>query len=481
LEYVITSNPAVIYTANPRPDLSDFDPTYTSKRVAELTGFEPEDFIEHPETWHDRVFPDDLHRYYAELPILWKEGQHSFEYRFLHKDGTCRWIREEAKAIHDASGKPVEVMGYWSDITGQKQAEAVLQESERRFRQLVESSPVAMAVLSGLQEEVLLVNKKFTELFGYTMEDVPDLAHWWPLAYPDEKYREELKATWAARVQHATKKHGEIEPIEATVTCKDGSLRHVEVHASSIGDRNLVSLVDLTERRRIEEMKDRFMSAVTHELRTPLASIKGYLDLVLSGESGPVLSEVKSNLEVVERNTDRLTSLTDDLLDIQRLQSGKLQVNLEPIDLREVIEHATSEIKPFMKEKKQRFNVGVSKEPLPILGDRVRLSQVLMNLLSNASKFTPEGGEIRLTVRDDERIVVVKVADTGIGLRKEDLAGVFEPFAAIKKPTHIKGTGLGLSVTKGLIEAHTGRIWAESAGEGKGATFTFALLKRVVK
>jgi signal transduction histidine kinase len=250
---------------------------------------------------------------------------------------------------------------------------------------------------------------------------------------------------------------------------------------SSIGGRNLVSLVDLTERKRIEEMKDRFMSAVTHELRTPLASIKGYLDLVLSGESGPVLSEVKSNLEVVERNTDRLTSLTDDLLDIQRLQSGKLQVNLEPIDLREVIEHATSEIKPFMKEKKQRFNVGVSKEPLPILGDRVRLSQVLMNLLSNASKFTPEGGEIRLTVRDDEKIVVVKVTDTGIGLRKQDLARVFEPFAAIKKPTHIKGTGLGLSVTKGLIEAHTGRIWAESAGEGKGATFTFALLKRLVK
>ena len=482
LEYVVSANPAVIYTGRPRADFSDFDATYMSRRVSELTGFEPKDFIGHPEVWYDRVFPDDLSRYYAELPLLWKEGQHAFEYRFLHKDGTCRWIREEAKVIRDGSGKPVEVMGYWSDITAEKQAEAVLKESERRFRQLVENSPVAMAVLFGLQEEeIMLVNKKFTELFGYTIQDVPDLAHWWPLAFPDEKYREEIKATWTGRAEQAVREQREMEPMEATITCKDGSLRHIEVHMSSIGDRNVASLVDLTERKRIEDMRDSFVSAVTHELRTPLISIKGYLEFVLSGRSGPVSREVESNLEVVKRNTDRLASLTDDLLDIRRLQSGKLQVNLEPIDFRTIIEHATSEIKPFMNEKQERFKVAVPRKPLLILGDPVRLSQVLMNLLSNASKFTPEGGEVRLTVKDAKEMIVVKVTDTGIGIRKEDLGRVFEPFASIKKPSHIKGTGLGLSVTKGLVEAHTGKIWAESPGEGKGSTFVFALPKRVVK
>jgi PAS domain S-box-containing protein len=481
LEYVITANPAVIYTGRPRPDLSDYDVTYMSNKVRELTGFGPEDYIGHPETWYDRVFPDDLRRYYGELPLLWKKGEHAFEYRFMHKNGTCRWIREEMAVNRDVSGKPVEVMGYWIDITELKQAEAVLRESEHRFRQLVESSPVAMAVLSGLQEGTMLVNEKFTELFGYTVEDVSDSARWWTLAYPDEKYREELKAKWTKRAEKAIKEHGEIEPMEATVRCKDGSIRHVEVHMSSIGDNNLVSLVDLTERKRIEEMKDSFMSAVTHELRTPLTSIKGYLDFVLSGESGPVSIEVESNLEVVKRNTDRLTSLTDELLDIQRLQSGKLQVNLEPIDFTEITRHAASEIKPFIQAKKQRFSVTVPKRPSWIFGDTVRLSQVLMNLLSNASKFTPEGGEIRLTVEDDKSSIVVKVADTGIGLRREDITAVFEPFAAIKKPTDIKGTGLGLSVTKGLVEAHMGRIWAESPGEGRGATFTFTLPKQEVK
>jgi PAS domain S-box-containing protein len=352
LERVITGNPAVIFTGRPRPDLSDLDTTYMSRSVVSLLGFRPQDLIGHPEMWQARVHPDDLRRYYAELPLLWKEGEHTFEYRFLHKDGNYLWIREEAKVIRDAAGKPAEVMGYWTDVSKEKQ---------------------------------------------------------------------------------------------------------------------------------MDEIRDRFISAVTHELRTPLVSIGGYLDLVLSGESGPVSSEVKSNLEVVKRNSDRLTSLTDELLDIQRLQSGRLQVNLQTIDFREIIRHATSEIKPFIKAKKQNFNVVVPKRPLMALVDPTRMSQVLMNLLSNASKFTPEGGRIRLTVRDDRHIIVVKVADTGIGLRREDLTRAFEPFAAIKKPTHIKGTGLGLSVTKGLVEAHMGRIWAESPGEGNGATFTFALPKRGVK
>ena len=128
LEYVVTSNPAVIFTGKPRPDLSNFDATYMSKNVVSLLGFEPENYIE---IWNDRVHPEDLRRYLAEVPLLWKDGQHTFEYRFLHKDGAYRWIREEAKVIRDAAGKPVEVMGYWTDVTERKRMEAQLAESQR--------------------------------------------------------------------------------------------------------------------------------------------------------------------------------------------------------------------------------------------------------------------------------------------------------------------------------------------------------------
>jgi len=131
LEHVITSNPAALITGKPRADLSDYDVTYMSDRVVEMLGFEPQQFIGHPEFWDGRVHPDDLRRYLTEVPELWKKGQRTFECRFLHKDGTYHWIREEAKVIRDADGKPTEVNGYWTDVTERKRLEEELAKSQR--------------------------------------------------------------------------------------------------------------------------------------------------------------------------------------------------------------------------------------------------------------------------------------------------------------------------------------------------------------
>jgi PAS domain S-box-containing protein len=131
LDYVVTSNPAVIFSAKPRADYSDYNVAYMSDRVVEMLGFEPRQFIGHPEFWDAHVHPDDLRRYPMEVSELWKEGQSIFEYRFLHKDGVYRWIREEAKVIRDVAGKPVEVMGYWIDVTERKRMEELLAEARR--------------------------------------------------------------------------------------------------------------------------------------------------------------------------------------------------------------------------------------------------------------------------------------------------------------------------------------------------------------
>jgi len=236
-------------------------------------------------------------------------------------------------------------------------------------------------------------------------------------------------------------------------------------------------LLDVTRRRELEKIRDQFISVVTHELRTPLTSIKGYVDDVLTGEVGEMSEQVASSLLVVKRNADRLLDLVNELLEIRRLESGRFQLDLTLFDFREIVNHCAQEIKPLIDEKGQILRIENPERPVTIRGDRTRLIQVFMNLLNNANKFTPEGGNIVLRVEERGESVRIRVSDTGIGIRKEDLERVFEPFAAIEKPTYVKGTGLGLSVTKGLVEAHRGKIWAESLGEGKGTTFIVVLPK----
>jgi signal transduction histidine kinase len=241
---------------------------------------------------------------------------------------------------------------------------------------------------------------------------------------------------------------------------------------------------EIAHRGRLQEqlrlsmkVRDRFMSITTHELRTPLASIKSYLDIIDLEDPKSIPDSVKSSLEVIKRNTARLQSLTDDILDIQRMTAKRMKLNFEPLNFREIIDHSVSEIKPLIGEKKQKFSLKIPEKPLMVNGDKVRLSQVMANLLGNAQKFTPEKGDVTLQITDEKSYFEVKVTDSGMGIKKEDFKRIFEPFAAIKKATYVKGTGLGLSVTKGLVTEHGGKIWAESPGLGKGSTFTFTLPK----
>jgi PAS domain S-box-containing protein len=233
---------------------------------------------------------------------------------------------------------------------------------------------------------------------------------------------------------------------------------------------------DITEHKRLQSMKDHFIVAVTHELRTPLVSIKGYVDHIIAKE--PNLSDsLRSKIEVVKRNTDRLLELTDDLLNIQDMETGRLEFKFETINLHETFVQCLEDIQPILREKGQEVRLEVPGKPIPVLCDRLRLNEILMNLLTNANKFTPRDRSITIRVEEDDTTVTISITDNGIGIEKKDLERVFEPFAVVEKPTYFKGTGLGLSLTKRLVEAQGGRIWATSTGKGQGATFAFTLPK----
>ena len=221
-------------------------------------------------------------------------------------------------------------------------------------------------------------------------------------------------------------------------------------------------------------MQDNFMTMATHELKTPLASITGYTELIRKGITGEVPEKIDDVLAVVERNANRLHDLINDILDIRRLESGHLTTTLAPLMLQDSTQAIEEEARPQFTFKKQTFEIRIPPDLPSVNADGQRIKQLIHHLLSNASTFTPEGGTITLEAKDVGERVEVSVSDTGIGIEGKDLERVFERFPDLKRA---QGLGLGLSICKGLIGLHGGEIWAESEGIGKGATFRFTLQK----
>ena len=227
--------------------------------------------------------------------------------------------------------------------------------------------------------------------------------------------------------------------------------------------------------RELDRLKDEFLSLVSHELRTPLTSIRGYLDLVLQGEAGEINAEQRRFLEAVERNSGRLQRLVGDLLFVAQADAGRLSLERARVDLSELAAHCVEESAPAATEKS--VSLVLLAEPVPsLVGDRGRLAQVLDNLVSNALKFTPEGGTVQVRTRAEGDSVVLEVEDTGIGIPAADQARLFERFfrSAVAEDQAIPGTGLGLAIVKAIVEAHSGEI-AISSREGLGTTFRVAL------
>ena len=231
------------------------------------------------------------------------------------------------------------------------------------------------------------------------------------------------------------------------------------------------ALAEQNERlRELDRLKDEFIALVSHELRTPLTSIHGYLELVLDGGAGELGPEQQRFLSVVERNTKRLMQLVGDLLFMAQVEAGKLALDLEEVDLKEVLAECLEAAKPVADDRQVELVTDLAETP-SMLGDRSRLAQVLDNLISNALKFTPASGSVSVRVSHTGRDAVVEVADTGVGIPTEEQDRLFERFFRSSNATEqaIPGSGLGLTIAKTIIERHEGSIEIESA-EGKGTT-----------
>lgn len=429
-------------------------------------------------------------------------------------DGVRRWIAANGEIEYDRDGNPAWLIGTIQDITDRKESELMLQQSEARFRSLADVSPVPFA-LNDDQMTVKYLNPAFTRIFGYSIDDIPTLDHWWPLAYPDPLYRQWVADTWIERLHKAAEENAPIEPLEVNIRCKDGSQRTV-IASAAILDSNdlenlhLVILFDITERKlaeqelqlyrenlealvnertrelsdakeqaeRANQLKSVFLSNMSHEFRTPMHAILSYGHLgqetIERGEGD--IAKHKKYFDRIVDSGNRLMVLINDLLDLSKLEAGKIQLNLAVSNLHQIARDAIAEVDILAGGKGIQIDSSALTTELLVECDAFRIGQVIRNLLSNAIKFSPEKSLIVLkTEFIDATTAAFLVIDQGVGIPESELVSIFDEFAqSSKTSTKAGGTGLGLAICREILHLHSGIVYAENVAGG-GAKFTFTL------
>ena len=254
---------------------------------------------------------------------------------------------------------------------------------------------------------------------------------------------------------------------------------HIEKLAQNLEDSNK-KLERFNERlegtneklKEVDLMKSEFVSLATHQIRGPLAAIKGYLSLMIEGDYGTVPKEFNEPLSTIFKSTDSLSHMVTDFLDVSRIDLGQMKYDLTKFDLRELVEETVKEFRPSVEAKGLEFRVNITTDPCLINADRTKLKQVFNNLVDNSVKYTKQGW-LQVSVEKKDNKVIFAVKDSGVGMSAKTIASLFQRFSRAKNAneTNILGTGLGLYLAKKMVEANDGRIWTESDGEGKGSQF----------
>jgi PAS domain S-box-containing protein len=404
----------------------------------------------------DLVHPDDRETTAAETAKL-REGETTryFENRYLRKDGTVRWI------AWTASPAPDEGLIYAAgrDVTRAKFAEHELRRSEARTRSIIDNAPGGL-ITTDARGVIGSVNPATERMFGYAADEMIG-----------GRLDVLLNATFdlhaaLGRVTElqVRRRNGE------TFTCE---LSLFEFYAADDERHFAANLIDVSERHVVERMKRDFISTVSHELRTPLTAIRGSLGLLASGVMGELSPEAQPVISVAERNSVRLISLINDILDFDRLESGKMTMRLRPTPLGRVLERSIESISAVALQDGVKIELQCN--GASVLGDEERLMQVTVNLLSNAVKYSSRGDTVTVSASlEGENVVEVRVADRGRGIPADQQKKLFRRFErADSSDARTKsGTGLGLAICKAIVEQHGGAIGLASR-EGVGSTFWF--------
>lgn len=399
----------------------------------------------------------------------------------VRKDGTRFWAHVTITALRDATG---ELLGYGKvtrDMTEARAQQQSLRQSEEQLRLLVESVGDCAIYLLDPQGHVLTWNAGAQRIHGYTAAQA--IGQHFGLFFEE---RDRRAGKPGGELTHALRE-GHLQ-VQGWRQRQDGSSFWAEASLTPVRDaggelRGFAKVTrDMSKHRRLAELEhssqriSAFLAMLAHELRNPLAPIRNAVGILqLQAGLSPALVRVR---DIIDRQVHQMTRLVDDLLDAGRIATGKIALERTRIDFRLVVQVSLETVRPVLDQRQHRLHLQLEDAPLWLAGDLTRLAQALQNLLHNAARYTPEGGDITLSVRRFDTQLVARITDTGIGIAPEALDRIFELFAQEDGPgrrPNESGLGIGLSLARTLVEQHGGTLRADSGGPGCGATFEMRL------
>ncbi len=513
IETIINKVPDVIFST----DIKRFR-NYVSQNCVDLFGYTVEEFNNTPQLWNKIILSEDKAIYEEAYKNLFKGESFSVEYRITRKDGGIRWIRVFGTPTLDSEGNLERIDGIAADITEHMKMDQKLRESEEKYREILENIKDLYFEVD-LKGNFIFFNDMIGEILGYSKSELSGMN------YRNIMNKESAKIIfnvfntvfktnniYRSAEFEIKNKYGKRIVLDSNIYLKYDST------GKKIGFRGLAR--DITERKKSEilrerfaeklenkvkkrtkelnesleqqklyqeqllkasQFKSKFLASMSHELRTPLNSVIGFTDILLEGFYGEINEKQDHYLNNIRSSAFHLLDLINEVLDISKIEAGKIELNIEEFSLNKIANQIISTLKPMYEEKKLKFEViGLDEEKF-IQADPIRFKEILYNLLNNAIKFTKKGG-FRLEIAEREDHLEFNIIDTGIGIAEEDFDLIFKEFKRVKSDYvySVEGTGLGLSLSKRFIELHGGNI-SFTSKLGEGTTFTFILPKKMIK
>lgn len=403
--------------------------------------------------------------------------------RIVRSDGSITWVHASLSPLLGSDGQPEGLIAIVEDVSARHGSELRLRASEERARLALEIAE--LGTFTWLRSERhLATDARCREIFGMSGRDDVQVRAVLERVHPDDRQRlqQAFLDALAGRRSFAE---------EARFIQPDGAIRWTVIRGevmaradgpAASGEMMIASVMDVTEERQTEEAlrradreKDDFLALLAHELRNPLAPIRTAVQLLKVRR--PSEDEVQRLHAVIDRQVQHLVRMVDDLLDVSRMLRGKVELRPEPLDAAAAIAVAVEASRPMLDAQRHQLTLAIPEHPLTVHGDQVRLSQVIANLLNNASTYTDPGGTIHVTARQSSGAIEIEVRDSGVGIAADMLPRIFEPFVQADRSLERTrgGLGIGLTLVKRIVELHHGTVAVQSDGAGTGSTFTIRL------